>query len=383
MKAAQAGIAKYFPNKKAVLVNSDGGSKDGTMEVVQKAVIQDFSPMLIEQRKDAMSKIVTPYHGDSGKGNAFLTIFEIAKKLNAKACAVVDADLRSITPEWIDLLIGPILHSGYDFVSPYYLRHKFDGTITNTIVYPMTRALYGKRIRQPIGGDFGFSGKMARHYLKQDVWDQDIARFGIDIWMTTTALVGGFKVCQTFLGAKIHDAKEPSTDLSTMLQQVVHSVFALMEAYEDVWQGVKGSEEVPIFGFQYGVGLEPINVKLRTMVNRCRLGVRQFSDIWDGVLTPEGMKALNAACSAENNNFHIDDDLWVRIIYDFAAAYHRKLMNREHLLKSLTPLYLGKVATFVSELKKASAHEVEERLERLCVSFEEQKPYLRKRWKGK
>jgi hypothetical protein len=48
-----------------------------------------------------------------------------------------------------------------DYIAPYYLRHKYDGTITNGIIYPMTRTLYGKSVRQPIGGEFGFSGSLA------------------------------------------------------------------------------------------------------------------------------------------------------------------------------------------------------------------------------
>jgi hypothetical protein len=119
-----------------------------------------------------------------------------------KACAVVDSDLRSITPEWIELLIKPVVEGGFDYVSPLYHRHKYDGTITNSIVYPVTRALYGKRIRQPIGGDFGFSGTLAKFYLTKDVWETDVARYGIDVWMTTTAVANNFRVCQAFLGAK-------------------------------------------------------------------------------------------------------------------------------------------------------------------------------------
>ena len=80
----------------------------------------------------------------------------------AQALVVVDSDLRSITPEWIELLAGPILKGGFDYVTPLYARHKYDGTITNTVTYPLTRALYGRRIRQPIGGDFGVSGDLVQ-----------------------------------------------------------------------------------------------------------------------------------------------------------------------------------------------------------------------------
>ena len=229
VRAVQAGLAKYFPSHKAVIVNSDGGSSDGTMDVVQNTSVEDFDAILLHHRVEPISKIAFPYSGIPGKGSAFRSIFEIAQTLDAKACVVVDSDLRSITPEWIELLVKPVLEGGFDYVAPLYHRHKFDGTITNSIVYPLTRALYGKRVRQPIGGDFGFSGRLAQFYLTKDVWQSDVARFGIDIWMTTTAIANGFKIAQSFLGAKIHDAKDPGADLSSMLYQVVSATFDLME----------------------------------------------------------------------------------------------------------------------------------------------------------
>src|SRR4030043_2412389 len=170
VRAVLAGLAKYFPGAKAVIINSDGGSTDGTQEEVKKVQIEDFKTILTSHPVHPIQKIVTPYHGIPGKGSSFRTIFEITQILNAKACAVVDSDLRSITPEWMELLLRPVYEEGFDYVSPLYARHKFDGTITNSIVYPLTRALYGKRGRQPIGGDFGFSGKLAKPYLTKEVW---------------------------------------------------------------------------------------------------------------------------------------------------------------------------------------------------------------------
>jgi len=379
VRAAQAGAAKYFPEMKAVLVNSDGGSTDTTREIVEKTLIDDFQPLLIQGRRDLFSKIVTPYHGIPGKGSAFRTVFEIARQLGVKACAVVDSDLRSITPEWIDLLLRPVLDGGFDFVNPYYLRHKFDGTITNSIVYPMTSALYGKRIRQPIGGDFGFSGRMAEFYLSKDVWETDVARFGIDIWMTTTAVANSFRVCQSFLGAKIHAAKDPGSDLSAMLTQVVSSVFLLMEEYEETWKKVNTSTPVPIFGFQFAVGLEPVNVNTDRMLQMFLTGIKELEEILAKILDPETLEML-ARCST-SDPYHMDDELWSRLIYDYAIAWHHKVMNRDHIMKTLTPLYLGKVASLVIELTQSNSAEVENRLESLCGVFEKLKPYLMDRWK--
>nr|HID13204.1 glycosyltransferase [Anaerolineae bacterium] len=210
VRMAAEGMVKYFPDMKPVLINSDGGSPDGTRQVVLDTPV----PQGVEV-------IATEYRGISGKGSAFRAIFEAAKALGAKVCVVVDSDLRSIIPEWIELLAGPIVKEGYGYVTPFYIRHKYDGTITNNICYPMTRMLYGLDIRQPIGGDFGFSAELLDHYLGQDVWESDVARFGIDIWMTTTAINAGVRVCQAHLGVKVHDAKDPAQALGPMFRQVV------------------------------------------------------------------------------------------------------------------------------------------------------------------
>jgi glycosyltransferase involved in cell wall biosynthesis len=381
VRAIQAGLAKYFPDHKAVIVNSDGGSSDGTMEVVRNTSIDDFNAILLHHRMEPVSKIAFPYSGIPGKGSAFRTIFEIADALGVKACAVVDSDLRSITPEWIELLVKPVLSGGYDYVSPLYHRHKFDGTITNSIVYPLTRALYGKQVRQPIGGDFGFSGEVAKFYLTKDVWETDVARFGIDIWMTTTAIANGFKVTQSLLGAKIHDAKDPGTDLSNMLYQVVSATFALMETYADVWMPIRGSQAVPAFGFEYTVGLEQVNVNTDRMLNTFREGLRNLGEIWLDILGAGDFREIERLGALGDDNFHFPVSLWTRVIYDYALAFHNKRMPAEQLIKSMTPLYVGKTASFILQAKDMGQQDAEADIEKLCIEFENGKDYLANNWK--
>lgn len=380
VRAVQAGITKYFPESKSVIVNSDGGSTDGTVEAVQNAAFADFDAILVKHGTEPVLKITTPYHGISGKGSAFRTIFEIADLLNAKACIVVDSDLRSITPEWVELLIKPVLSRDFDFVAPLYLRHKYDGTITNSIIYPMTRALYGRQVRQPIGGDFGFSGELATYYLSKNVWDTDVAKYGIDIWMTTTAIANDFRICQSFLGAKIHDAKDPGADLSAMLYQVVGAAFNLMEQYQDKWRAVEVSEPVTTYGFKYAVGLEPIAVNIDRMIGRFQLGAKELIKIWQEFLPRDILHYLHRATSLSESKFFFPDEAWVEIIYSFALAAHKKLINQEHLLKSLTPLYIGRTAAFVKETSDSNAQQVEEKIEGLCRLFEQKKPFLRENW---
>jgi len=92
------------------------------------------------------------------------------------------------------------------------------------------------------------------------------------------------------------------------------------------------------------------------------------------------MRTLYYLNQGEGTTVHIPDDLWVHIVYDAAAAYHRQVLPREHLLKSLTPLYLGRTASFVFATQGLTSAEAEQTIDHLCRTFEQQKPYLLERW---
>lgn len=380
VRAVVAGLARHFPDAKAVLVNSDGGSHDATREVVERTEVGSLAEILVDAAPSPTQRLVTPYLGLPGKGSALRTIFRIAAELEVGACAVVDSDLRSITPEWIELLLTPVARHGFEFVAPLYARHKYDGTITNSIVYPFTRALYGRRVRQPIGGDFGFSGRLAGRYLTHHDWDGSVARFGIDIFMTTTALAEGGRVAQAFLGAKLHDPKDPAGDLTPMMIQVVSTLFELAERYEPVWRDVRGSVDVPLFGLPYAVGLEPVPVRVDRLVTVFRQAASDLPPVWEAFLSDSSLKAIaDAAHPAEPR---LADEAWARIIYEAAAGWKTRALPAETLIRSLVPLYLGKVATFVAETRDASGDEAEERLSRLAEAFENGKDLLGALWAG-
>jgi hypothetical protein len=140
--------------------------------------------------------------------------------------------------------------------------------------------------------------------------------------MTTTAIANDFKVCQSFLGAKIHDPKDPGTDLSAMLYQVVSAAFEFMTTYSDAWKNIRASEPVPTFGFKYAVGLEPIHVHYDKMIEKFRLGTKELSSLWETVM-PANLHdfVCNELSALPNDIFHMPDDIWVEIIYAFAVAY--------------------------------------------------------------
>ncbi len=365
------GLDRHYRDLHSVIFIADGGSTDDTREVAKEFQIKPWQ-----------EKLVSIYRGPAGKGSALRSVFEAAERLNVRACAVVDSDLRSITSDWVHYLLDPVLEDGYDFVAPVYLRHKYDGTITNNIVYSLTRALYGKRIRQPIGGDFALSQGVAKSYIEQDVWETDVARYGIDIWMTTSAITQGFRICQSNLGVKIHDAKDPGQHLGPMFRQVLWTLFALMENFESIWKPVKGSETVPTFGHRNSIDPEPVSVDIESLVHKFRTGYEQFSSLYKEILCPECFEQIEKTFGLSSQDIYLPTEIWIRILYDLAATFHRWSKNRYKLIELVTPLYYARVASFVRQTWDLSSAEAEEVVEEQAQLFEEHKDYLLRVWEA-
>ncbi|MEP7081776.1 MAG: glycosyl transferase family 2 [Chloroflexota bacterium] len=382
VRAATAGMVQYFPELKPVLVNSDGGSPDDTPRVVVTTESPDYlEKIILVSPRHKLQRVSFTYQGTSGKGTAVRALFEVARELKVKAMVMVDSDLRSIVPEWVELLAGPILKGGYDFVTPLYSRFKYDGTITNAISYPLTRALYGARIRQPIGGDFGVSGDLVARYLELDTFDELTARFGIDIWMTHAALNEGFAVCQARLGAKIHDAKDPASDLGPMFRQVVGTLFNLAGHYEDRWLRVRGSHAIPEYGFERVVAPEPIKVDHGKLIDNFESARLAQRDAWAEMLSPEQLeRVMTLDVTGQPAAFHFPAELWIRCLYDTLVAYHRPGTEHERVLAALTPLYFGRTAGFISETLDMTTDQAERVIDDQARQFEALKPYLVTRW---
>ena len=203
-----------FRQGNGITIVIDGFSTDNTRQVAKEA--------------EASLVIQQPNRKFPGKGMAMKIGLEAA--INAKVDAIVflDADIKNLTPEWIDLLSEPVLSRGHDMARGYYDRHPRDAAVTKLIAKPMLSIFFTEltNVEQPLSGEVCASTKAWKTLLNKGERPPD--GWGIDVWFLIEAAMSGFKVSEVYLGKKDHlsfsEYKEDVGVLSKMAEQVLFTI---------------------------------------------------------------------------------------------------------------------------------------------------------------
>jgi hypothetical protein len=310
---------------------------------------------------------------------AYQSVYATSEKLRARACCVVASKLETATPRWINELAQPLLEGNFDLVVPRYARHKFEGLLNSSIISPITRCLYGKRIHNPMGPDLGVSQRLFQKMLGAASGARMNGRHPL-ISLAPAALCDNLQVCEVHVGARAY-APTDWTNTSSLIAQVLSPVFLDIERNAACWQRTRSSSPVPTIGAPIFLSEDAGNVDINRMVESFQLGNRDLQEIWGFVLPPSSLLELKKLSRLPLEQFHMSDELWVRIIYDFALAHRLRTISRDHLLKSMTPLYLAWVASYARDIATDESFALEQRFERLAVAYESCKSYLVSRWR--
>lgn len=375
LRTIQAGLLKSFPRERAAIINADGGSRDGTPEMVTGASVDDVRRAYSGQTLRTLHSVSTRYAASPSSETALRTILAAAELLRAKACAVISPESTNIEPEWIARLLRPVYCDNFDLVTPLYRRNKFEGLLMRNLVYPMTRAVYGRRIREPYASEFGFSGRLGSDFLARDIWEHDGSRFGREMELVIGAITGSYRICQTFLGTK-ERVERRGTDLVPAMRQTVTVLFSSMDTTFPFWSDTHGSQAVPTTGPESEASLEPLRINRKRLKQMFSDGVAELEPVFSSILSPLTLSALQHIASLGEEEFRYPAKLWARTVYEFAASYHKSVISRDHIIQALAPLYRGRSFTFLVENRSGSADDVENNIENLCCEFERSKPYL-------
>jgi hypothetical protein len=198
--------------------------------------------------------------------------------------------------------------------------------------------------------------------------------------LTPAALSGNLRVCEVQVGARIYPPTD-WTNISSLLAQVLGPIFLDVERNAIYWQKMRGSVSAPTMGEPVSAAQDTGSVEIGRLVESFQLGNRDLQEIWSLVLPPATLFELRKLSRLPLEQFRMPDELWARIVYDFALAHRLRTISRDHLLKSVTPLYLAWVASYANDVGAGGETLLEERLERLSVAYESNKSYLVSRWR--
>jgi hypothetical protein len=382
IQSIREGLLAHFPRQRAVIINADGGSRDGTQDLVRAAAISDQSLGANLKALRTLHSISTQYDGGPANGIALHTILAASDLLQAKLCAVLSPEATTLTPEWVDRLLKPVLNQSADLVLPVYRRHKFDGLLIRNLLYPMTRAVYGCAVREPYPSDFGFSGRLGSHLLAQDIWGQEQGRRGTELWMTLSAIVGGMKIFQAFLGDKSRSEHAP-TDLVAAMRESAGVLFSSLDSFAHAWTAPLEPHSAPCLNCEPAVSLDPLRLNRKRLHQMFVFGVSELEPVFLSILSAGTHEELRRLARLPEESFEYPPDLWAHTVYEFAAAYHKAVIGRDHIVQALVPLFRGRAYTFLTQNRESSAEEVERSIEEICASFEKQKPFLIETWNGR
>ncbi len=360
------GLYRYFPDYKKVIVIAEGGSTDKTPEVID-----------LFQTYNSIGKIVTSDITGGGKGAGVMTILEVAHEIGAKCVVLMDGDLLSIKPGWIQTISNPIIYGRSDLTVPYYIRDKNDGVITNNLVYPFTRAVYGIDIRQPIAGEFALSKNLYEVLREHPLFPPD---FGVDIFIVTVAAAEGMKVKEGLYSLKIHESTtrylEPEKFLIPMFRKVTGSMFELAKHYENYWKNRPYIKHNMFYRECFSQKPIPVNIDINSLKKSFIDEFTHSKEKMRHVLPDDIIVDLDKIV-VNGNSF--DSEIWTEIVYNFAAAYKKAEndQDKHDLLNSLKTLWIGRFASYAIEAKDMDINEAELVIQKQAEIFEEKFNYLR------
>jgi hypothetical protein len=369
--ALATGLDRAFSGWKVAVLVVDAGSRDDTADAVPTSTESAPSATV------ACLRLAGPAHW----GRSVLAALAAARRLSARAWGLVAADLVGVTPEWVERLLGPILCGDADFVSPAYSRTVAEGTLTGNLLAPLTRALYGRRLQQVVGGCIGLSGALTAEVLAGEGWEHDLGGHGVEARLGTDALLSGRPIVEAHLGVKQVDTGLSAPDLTATLVGTVGPLFRGMERHAKAWQEIRGSRAVATTGGAPAFLAATGEAHVDRMVRAFHLGLKDLLPVWEQVMPEETLGRLYSLGLLAPDEFQFPPRTWARVVSDFAVAYHERRLARDHLLRALTPLYLGRVAGFLRETQAGPPSRTAAVLEAVGLAFEAEKESLVTRWR--
>jgi len=360
LKAVSFGLAKYFPDQKALIIKA-GGKDDGVFSNLD--IYEDRELNFIYTSFIPVHRLIMDQN--MGRGNFLKGLFYASDMLNASACMILRGDLLSINPEWIEGLLTPVIKGEYDYISPVYVIHQNDGLINNNLVYPLIRSLFCTDIRFPGAGDYAMSVDLARSFLEKDLWNMDI-----DTWVATAAAGEGFETGQVFLGNKYIDKFDTIQDMRQKFIKTSETLFHLMKIYREVWANSEEEKYITDFGYHYKISPSPVSLNRVEIKAEGEKLFHEYRSSIKKILSKDTFNRVEEVSQGKGPSFSAD--LWTEVVFEYASYVS---IHGEEVLKSMVPMFFLRISSLIED-REISPDEVMNRLNSECNLFIKMKDSL-------
>jgi hypothetical protein len=381
VQTALDGVTANFKDLHTVIINADAGPRSATRQAVADAAADAPIPPVV----------IGGYTGLLGRGSAVRAILQAALDLNARAVVVLDAHTTSITPDWVAALAHPILEGQVDLMMPRYRWPLPEGGLSDLIFYPLTRAMWGRSLRQPAAGDCTLSPALAQAVVDQDVWETEVAAAGFEVWLSSFALTGGpapkagkrWRVGQVDLGEKCYLARTYPTHFPRLFRQAIGTLLRQVRIRQSAWQAMPTVQPVPTFPGPPTPPAEPVsNSDVTPLIDALVVGWTEHRALWQRILTPANLATIETLAAQPAGAFTFPSDLWARVVYDFAVVYNKGERDPDRIVDSLLPLYQGRLASLWRDVVGLMPVGREGTVAAQAVEFEAARDYLLGRWEA-
>lgn len=340
------GLKKFYKGYQSLIVNIDSASTDRTRE------------KFLKTKTNFPKKYLNGGKNPRGKGKNILALFKFASEWGADYIAFIDSDVKTVKPAWPFLLLDPLITQKYDYTVPIYTRSCFDGNVTNHLIYPLIFSVFGLDLRQPIGGEFGLSSRLYKYLIGQPI-DESTLGYGIDIFMTCHAIGGEFKICESFMGKKIH--KPGFGGLMDKFDQIIYSAIKVSRFYtkKPIHQQLEVFHDKPALDKnKKRPNKDIVSEQLRQ--TSMQFGSKRVDYIkYTGSLTNKitnGMQIIKPRISSE---------IWTDFLSKFLKRCFSDDFNENdihEIIQLISPVFFWRTVTFWDEIENLSGREIENKL---------------------
>lgn len=368
LDAVVTSVQTYFPDRRVVLANADGGSSDNTVRQIEEAPLPvNVCPLLIT------------YEGVTGKGTAIRAILEATTLLDSSVCVIVEARAPGITPEWIPMLATPVLQ-GDELVMGCYQRSAYAAALTDNLAYPFLRMFLNTDLREPLAPEFALSGDLAARLAEEDVWETDVSRFGVNVWIASYCLAEGLRISQVDLGYRGDGSGVPGAPFDARILHVFGTMFRLLSTHRHVWQAGPPARSIPFRGERRLADVVPENDCEDELIEAMLAGSERYGTEWEKTLCGETFLEVNALCQSRREAFVFPARLWARVALEFAIVHNEGEGDPDKVVEALLPLFYGRAATYIREARGLTLEERETLVESIRQAFEDTRPMFMELW---